>query len=224
MSNHKKRSYFIRGFDLNNEQFDKPTGVMTDKPSFTETRSNSLSEAIGIMMGLYPFNTMMLHTNNELKYATRRDIDIDFDILTDNKNILNEYNIKFTIGNLQDYTKDALIEVKNELFEMVKAWSEKSRVKKLRGWRVAIVSTPRFDYDKNTNILHMSVKVILSNTIIYSHIFDKHSDYEVKLSEIVTTIIEKDMKKLYNHIASYEHIIKLEFEHVGLDTNGVIIS
>jgi len=138
------KTFVIRGFDAESENFNEPTGVIADKSTFKETVVNTQPEAIVTMLTDSDLGGMITPAINPKDTLQIVDLNIDL-CITDKLDVR---------------------AVKTTLREILKLWAEKSRVKNRRGFRASAIRTPDFEYSANgTNV---KVQVILSNTVRYS--------------------------------------------------------
>ena len=145
MGKKAQKTFVIRGFDAESENFNDPTGTISDKSTFKETVVKTQPEAIVTLLTDANFSGMITPAADPKDTLQIIDLKIDL-CITDKLDVR---------------------AVKTTLREILKLWAEKSRVKNRRGFRASAIRTPEFEYCQNcTNV---KTHVILGNTVHYSY-------------------------------------------------------
>lgn len=145
MGKKNEKMFVIRGFDFLSEIITQPTGLIEHLDTFEEHVEKTKEAAIIKMLSIsYLSDSIVFNENVE--------------------DTLHLINFKISIDSID---KLEIKDMKSEIREIMMRWSEKSRIKNLRGFRVSAIRTPTYIYNiDNTTI---NFEVILSNTIIYSY-------------------------------------------------------
>jgi hypothetical protein len=192
--------YIIRGFNLVDETFQAPTGLIEEKKSFKEMVVVKQHEAIVAMMCDDDFITMTVPYINSIKY-TLDVLGSDEMEALDPKNMVYVVDLKITIA---ETDKLEVKRLKSSIREDLKRWAEKSRVKNLRGWRVNAIKTPKYEYLDDVTVV--STQVILSNAVIYS-------DMTCTISPLDYISGMTDLRHLYKRLKKDLPLVELRYKH-----------
>jgi hypothetical protein len=164
MGKHIKRKYVVRGFNVFEEDFNNPIGLIQDKETFHEIVVDTQAEAIIELFTNDAFSGMNPIEAKEHFGSTLADGYGDTSEYKVSKNGIHIIDIEIGLST------DDKIEVrdsKSQLEEIIKTWAEKSRVKNVRGFRFSAIKTPIFEYKKGYTSVR--TQVILSNAILYNN-------------------------------------------------------
>ena len=181
MSKKPEKVYVVRGFDFLSETFfSNPVGLIKNKLTFNEITVNTQAEAIITMLTDDQISTMLPLATSSIAQELIQIIDLKIGL------------------NVTD--KLAVRALKSTLREIIKHWSEKSRVKNCRGFRVSAIRTPVFEYgaidhDTGDTVTLVRVQVLLGNAILYSSKARSviGRDYTVAIADL--SLLRKELVK-----------------------------
>jgi len=204
MSKKPEKTYIVRGFNfLDEDFFNNPSGVIEDKSTFNEIVVKTQAEAITTMLCEEDISTMSVSSiltvyNDDLNIEGFSDVNV-----RDPKEMIHVVDLYVFINTSN---KQEVRLIKSDLREVIKHWSEKSRVKNLRGFRASAIRTPVFEYGIFETV--MKVQVILSNAIVYNNhnvdikpreFFDIIADLKLLKKELTKRLPIRFSELSYNH-------------------------
>lgn len=191
---YKPRTFTVRGFTTTQESFLKPSGTIDQFASFQKIEVRHQHEALALMLT----NFREMTTPGIIDIATSGFIDEDLVIGLNNPidicSIFHVIDLDITVNSID---QKAMKFFKKEILESIFTWSEKSRVKNLRGWRCSAVKTPILEYNYDPLCCHFRTQVVLSNAIIYS---STSGDIECNISSIDFATVQSDLANLRKNI------------------------
>ena len=199
----KKMNYVVRGINVMNESFDRPTGVMVDKNYFAEKVVDKQFQALSVLFGDPNIMTMSVPYASEAGFNVCNQDVASFDH-TQMVNVI-DLNIVLYTGR-----KDDVRQLKSIIRETLLHWAEKSRVKNRRGFRSNAIRTPVYEY--NASSTSVRTQIILSNAIYYAaDVVDIASQDYNSISADLALL----HKKLKSELGSYFDRIKYSHSLIG---------
>ena len=190
----KPRTFTVRGFTPTQEFFLKPSGTIDQFATFEKFEIRHQHTVLAMMLT----NFREMTTPGVLDQCINCEIN---DNLVIGLNDIYDINSNFRVIDLDiavESTDQTVMKFfKKEILESVFTWSEKCRVKNLRGWRCSAVKTPILEYDYDSQRCHFRTQVVLSNAIFYA---SSNGDIDCNISNADFATVRSDLTNLRKNI------------------------
>lgn len=212
--NKSRKSFVIRGFNVESAGKFNCIGKMSDLTSFNEVIADKQHDAVAIML-----TNPSISSLGSYNLMNRKDIQV-----TPGKNPVDEikqvYVVDLTIVTTASNVNE-LRPYRSAIREVIKTWAEKSRVKNRRGWRSSAIKTPTFEIDKSLGSVVIKTQIILSTAIFYDYdtaTINVSFDPDMEIEDLRN--LHRELTRYNNTDGYYSH---LKYKH-SIIGDGEILS